>query len=55
MVITVAMVTCLICEVRAEAKEKVEQQAWSPHLTVVSSGKYVLWGEEKAEHPASPT
>jgi hypothetical protein len=29
-------------EIRAEAKEKVEQQDWLPQLTVVSSGKYKL-------------
>jgi len=37
----------VLCELRAEDKEKVEQEDWSPQLTVVSSGKYKLRGKKK--------
>ena len=46
-IVTLQWLPCVLCEVRAETKEKVEQQEWLPQLTVVSSGKYVLRGKKK--------
>jgi hypothetical protein len=37
----------VLCEVRADAKERVEQQDWLPQVTVVSSEKYKLRGKKK--------